>query len=246
MDWLAEINKRAAWLREQLEDSGAKGFIYGNSGGKDSALAGILCRRASANTLGLHMPCYTHGKTPEDREHAALVSEKFEIPLKTIDLTDLRALFIDRVQWHTMLDGDTLHDIVDYLRMTTLYTIASAEHRLVVGSANRSELYIGRFTKYGDGARDLLPLADLTSTEVRECLKSLDVPAAIYDKISSSGHFEGHTDEDDIGLKYSDLDAYLFTGVASDFDRVLIERRHRESAYKRNPAKKYEKSMGVG
>ena len=46
------------------------------------------------------------------------------------------------------------------IRMLTLYAFAASENRLVAGTGNRSEAYVGYFTKWGDGAHDFNPIAD--------------------------------------------------------------------------------------
>ena len=56
-NWSDEYTRRVEWIRTLLRESGAEGIVYGNSGGKDSALVGILCKAACDNTVGLIMPC---------------------------------------------------------------------------------------------------------------------------------------------------------------------------------------------
>ena len=67
-DYEQECKKRVAFIQELLHKSGAKGIIYGNSGGKDSALVGILCRKATENVLGVIMPCQSKRNFGEDME----------------------------------------------------------------------------------------------------------------------------------------------------------------------------------
>ena len=55
-DYKQEYENRVAFIRQLLADSGAKGIVFGNSGGKDSALVGILCKAACDNTVGIIMP----------------------------------------------------------------------------------------------------------------------------------------------------------------------------------------------
>ena len=45
-DYKVEFEKRVNFIKSVLAESGAKGIVYGNSGGKDSALVGILCKAA--------------------------------------------------------------------------------------------------------------------------------------------------------------------------------------------------------
>ena len=54
-DYKEEFEKRIAFIQKALRESGAKGIVYGNSGGKDSALVGALCKAACDNTVGIIM-----------------------------------------------------------------------------------------------------------------------------------------------------------------------------------------------
>ena len=124
--------------------------------------------------------------------------------------------------------------------MLTLYTVAGSEGRLVAGTGNRSEAYMGYFTKWGDGAYDFNPIADLTATEVIEFLRWLDAPASIYTKAPSAGLYEGQTDEQEMGVTYAAIDRYITTGEASPEDRAIIDRFHARSEHKRRPAATYQ------
>ena len=112
--------------------------------------------------------------------------------------------------------------------------IAHAEGRIVAGTGNASEAYVGYFTKWGDGAHDFNPIADLTVTEIYEFLRYLDAPACIIEKAPSAGLFDGQTDEADMGLKYADLDEYILTGHTNEKAAATIERLHRNSRHKRD------------
>ena len=92
---------------------------------------------------------------------------------------------------------------------------------------------MGYFTKWGDGACDFNPIADLTATEVFEFLRYLNAPQNIVEKAPSAGLFEGQTDEADMGVTYAAIDRYIETGEATDHDREIIDRYHRRSEHKR-------------
>jgi NAD+ synthase len=117
--------------------------------------------------------------------------------------------------------------------MTALYAVAASENRLVAGTGNRSEIYMGYFTKWGDGAYDFNPIGDLTATEVYEFLRFLDAPASIIDKAPSAGLFEGQTDESEMGVTYKSIDEYLLTGRVDEEGKTIIDRYHRISGHKR-------------
>ena len=104
-------------------------------------------------------------------------------------------------------------------RMLTLYAIAHAEGGMVAGTGNASEAYVGYFTKWGDGAYDLNPIADLTVGEIYEFLEHLGAPRSVIEKAPSAGLFEGQTDESEMGITYAAIDAYLSGGEVSGHDR---------------------------
>lgn len=100
--------------------------------------------------------------------------------------------------------------------MATLYAIAASENRLVAGTGNRSEAYVGYFTKWGDGAHDFNPIDDLTVTEIYEFLRWLKAPECVIEKAPSAGLFDGQTDEGEMGFTYKELDTYLGGGKIDD------------------------------
>lgn len=104
--------------------------------------------------------------------------------------------------------------------MLTLYAVAASENRLVCGTGNRSESYVGYFTKWGDGAYDMNPIADLTVTEIYEFLRFLDAPSRIIEKAPSAGLFDGQTDESEMGMTYAELDKYILGDDVSEKIRV--------------------------
>lgn len=238
-DYNEEFSKRVAFIRELVEASGVDGIVFGNSGGKDSALVGILCKFACENTVGVMMPCASKVNFGKDMEDAKELAEHFGIETRVVDLTDVRQAEIDRLSAVTQLTNAAVNNIAPRLRMTTLYTIAQSEYRLVAGTGNRSELYMGYYTKWGDGACDFNPISDLTATEVLEFLRWLTAPASIINKKPSAGLFDGQTDEDEMGVSYDAIDRYITTGEVSERDKKIIDRYHRRSAHKRNGINHY-------
>ena len=104
---------------------------------------------------------------------------------------------------------------------------------MVAGTGNKSEAYVGYFTKWGDGAHDFNPIADLTVTEVYEFLKYLDAPVRIIEKAPSAALFDGQTDETEMGVSYAELDAYINGGNIAEENKKIIERMHKASEHKR-------------
>jgi NAD+ synthase len=119
------------------------------------------------------------------------------------------------------------------LRMMTLYYFANRHRLLVVGTGNRSETYVGYTTKYGDSGADLMPIANLLKREVKAIAWALGIPEKVLAKPPTAGLWPGQTDENEMGLTYSQLDEYLATGRAPEEVRDRIERMHRASEHKR-------------
>ena len=233
-DYAKEFADRVSYIRELVEKSGVSGIVYGNSGGKDCSLVGILCKFACENTVGIMMPCASKRNFEQDMKDAKEVSEHFGIQSRVIDLTDVRQCEMDRLSAITTLTPAAVNNIAPRLRMTTLYAVAASENRLVAGTGNRSEAYMGYFTKWGDGACDFNPISDLTATEVIEFLKWLTAPACVINKAPSAGLFDGQTDEAEMGVSYNAIDTYILTGEASERDKKVIDRFHRVSEHKRS------------
>jgi len=119
------------------------------------------------------------------------------------------------------------------LRMVTLYYYANLLDYMVLGTGNRAEFTLGYFTKWGDGAADAFPLADLLKHEVWDLARELGVPDAVVDRAPSAGLWSGQTDEEELGLRYEQVDRYLSEGTSGDAGvDAEIERRYRASRHK--------------
>lgn len=227
-----ELKKRTEYIREILKNSGADGIVYGNSGGKDSALVGALCKAACSNTLGIIMPCDSKRNFSMDKDDGLTVAEFFHIETRVMDITPIKRVMKNSLNCITELSDMADVNINPRLRMTALYAVAASEKRLVAGTGNRSEAYLGYFTKWGDGACDFNPISDLTVTEIYEFLEYLNCPECVINKAPSAGLFDGQTDEEELGISYSELDNYLLHGTANEKATAEIERRHSAAEHK--------------
>lgn len=234
-----ETEKRVAFIQACLNNAGATGVVYGNSGGKDSALVGILCKKACPDTLGVILPCGSRRNYNEDKTDAQEVAHLFNIATRVLDLTPIKDSFLALLGTQTTLSTLATANLAPRLRMSTLYAIAASENRLVAGTGNRSEGYMGYFTKWGDGAYDFNPIADLTVTEIYEFLRYLGAPEAVLTKAPSAALFDGQTDEQEMGITYKAIDAFLLEGTAEEAERALMERYHRVSEHKRRLPSNY-------
>ena len=227
-----EFAQRVQFVKQAVRESGADGIVYGNSGGKDSALVGILCKAAD-NTVGIIMPCATARNFEMDKRDGEEVAKAYGIETRYADLSAVKSAEKAALAGVTELSPAAEANIAPRLRMATLYAVAATENRLVSGTGNRSEGFVGYFTKWGDGACDFNPIADLTVTEIYEFLRYLKAPKCVIEKAPSAGLFDGQTDESEMGFAYKELDTYLEGGKIDDAVLERIQRMHARSEHKR-------------
>lgn len=229
-----EINLIVDWIKSYVKNSGAKGIIVGNSGGKDSAAVIGLCVKALGknNVLTVAMPCSSISK---DLEDAKLVASTFGVKMLTVDLSSVYENLSLEIEGQIT---DSLSPFVSVnirprLRMTTLYTLAQQYGYLVAGTGNACEGFIGYTTKWGDNACDFNPIAEFTVSEVLEIGRILGVPSAIIDKAPNDGLGLG-TDEEKLGVTYREIEEYISTGkTANKSSMEKIEKMHKQSEHKR-------------
>ena len=237
IDFEKEVNARVEFIRDMLKKTGAKGIVFGNSGGKDCALVGILSKMATDNVLAVIMPCESKQNYGSDKSDAEKLCEKFSIDYKIVDLTAAKKDIMASIGEE--LPNGSVINIAPRLRMTTLYAVAAKYGYLVAGTGNASERYMGYFTKWGDGAFDFNPIANIKATEVFEYLKYLGAPESIINKAPSAGLFEGQTDEKEMGVTYQEITDYMEGKEVSEKSKAIIERYHRTSEHKRQPSPLY-------
>jgi len=226
------------FIADKLTETNLKGYVLGLSGGIDSALVAALCSKAvPGKLLTLIMPCDSH---EDDLHDATAVANHFGLPYQVIDLTPSYRVLLKDLEATSEASGAPLDDLARHnlkvrLRMVTLYAFAQARKAMVLGTDNWDESYTGYFTKYGDGAVDLLPIVELTKGEVYEASRLLGVPNQVLNRAPSAGLFPGQTDEGEMGVKYADLDAFLLGKKVAPEITKRIKQLHAVSAHKRDP-----------
>lgn len=239
-----EINLVINWIKDYVKNSGAKGVIIGNSGGKDSAVVIGLCTKAlgKENVLTVALPC---SSISQDLEDAQLVADTFGVKMLTIDLTKTYSTLIQSIETNigNTLIQNSLINIRPRLRMTTLYAIAMQYGYLVAGTGNSCESFIGYTTKWGDNASDFNPLSEFTVHEVLEIGKILGVPSKIIEKSPNDGLGMG-SDEEKLGVTYKEIEEYIKTGTTKEISSALkIEKLHKQSQHKRDKIPVYHRKI---
>ncbi|MGQ9456217.1 MAG: NAD+ synthase [Armatimonadota bacterium] len=198
------VERIVDWLKHQVRDASAKGLVLGMSGGVDSSVVAGLAKMACGDdVLGLIMPCHSD---PQATADAQSVAATFGIETRIVDLSTAYDALIAVVPHKGGMDTA---NIAPRLRMTALYCVAHSMGYLVCGTSNKTETLIGYFTKWGDNACDLQPLAGLYKHQVYELARNIGVPERIIAKPPTAGLWEGQTDEAEIGMSYAELDAVL-------------------------------------
>jgi len=236
-------NELVEFLRENFKKAGFSKAVLGLSGGIDSALVAYLLRDAlgKENVLAIMMPYKS--SNPDSLNHAKLVVEDLGINSKTIEITDMiDAYFKNEKEASSLRMGNKMARE----RMSILFDYSSKENALVVGTSNKTEIYLGYSTQFGDSACALNPIGDLYKTNIWDLSRYLKIPNELIEKKPSADLWEGQTDEQEMGLTYKEADQVLYRMLeenkkveevlAEGFNKDLVDnivRRMNRSEYKR-------------
>ena len=216
-----EITRRVQFLVDYLDATGAKGYVLGISGGQDSTLAGRLAqlaveqRRADGNDATFVAVRLPHGvQADEDDAQLAL---QFIQPDETVTVDIEPATTAMAGAVANALETGSLGDfnkgnVKARMRMIAQYAIAGERGLLVVGTDHAAENVTGFFTKHGDGAADLVPLAGLNKRQGAALLDHLDADPRLWEKVPTADLEEDRPalpDEDALGITYAHIDDYL-------------------------------------
>lgn len=204
------------FIEKQVEDSGAEGVVVGLSGGLDSATSLQL----AVNALGrekvhaLIMP--GNPSLDQNMKDARQLAEQKEVETEEINISQVSDSIQESLPFE--LDREASGNVRARTRMIMLYAKANTDNLLVLGTGNKTEYLLGYFTKYGDGATDILPLKDLYKTEVRRLAESIGVDSKFIEKKPTAGLWKGQTDEDEIGMTYEEMDSILRAMAMAEFE----------------------------
>jgi NAD+ synthase len=211
LDW-AEVDRRVCrFIKDYVARSKSEGVVLGLSGGIDSCTIAALSTRALGgnNVLGL-MLFEKETRRNEDVRHAELVAKEFGFKTETVDITSTLESFYRSTPIFDPKDRLKKGNVKARARMIYVYYYANKLHLIVCGSSDKSETMMGYFTKWGDVAADISPIMDLYKTQVRKLAQYVGVPEEIVEKPSSPALWPGQLAENELGIKYEQLDLILF------------------------------------
>lgn len=207
------------FIRNEVHRTGLTRGVLGLSGGLDSSLVAALAAEALGpeQVLGIAMPYRT--SSPESLAHARLMVEHTGIRLAVVEITPMvDAYFEGEPEASSLRRGNKMARE----RMSILYDRSAAEGALVLGTSNKSEIFLGYGTAYGDLASAINPIGDLFKTQVRALSRFLGLPAEIVDKPPSADLWAGQSDEQELGFSYEQVDPLLYLMLDERLEREAL------------------------
>lgn len=243
MNRMTPIEKKndiVRWIQGYFKANGPEcSAVVGISGGKDSSIVAALCVEALGKdrVVGVLMPNGLQSDIADSME----VCQSLGIRSVTINIGETCAALTKQMTDNELFSRQAEINMPPRIRMATLYAVAqSLPHGgRVANTCNYSEDFVGYSTKYGDSAGDFSPLARLTVSDVRQIGYELPIPRRLVDKTPSDG-LCGKTDEDNLGMTYQQIDAYIVNDTSGDAD---VDRRicqlHAANLHKFTPMPRY-------
>lgn len=210
------------FISENVKSRKKSGVVIGLSGGLDSSVCLVLADKAldKNRIMGLIMP--ERGFTPQiDIDNAFELAEKLKIRHKEIHFEGVKKTLLRNLPTDELSAGN----LSARLRMALLFHYAGMRNLLVLGTSDKSEMMIGYFTKFGDGAADMLPIGGLFKTQVRMLGKKLGLSEQIINQPSSPRLWKGHVAEKELGLTYDEIDTILQYSLDGDLDKCILSKR---------------------
>jgi NAD+ synthase len=239
-----EIERRINFLTDQLRLSGASTYVLGVSGGVDSSTAGRLCQLAvervrasggNASFVAMRLPYGVQADEVDAQRALEFIRPDETL---TVDVKPATDAMVESVKHSDLGERADYHagNIKARQRMIAQYVVAGARGGLVVGTDHAAEAVMGFFTKYGDGACDLTPLAGLTNRRVRAIGSRLGAADEITGKVPTADletNNPGLPDEVALGVTYDQIDDFLEGKPVDEKAAETIIATHRRTIHKR-------------
>jgi NAD+ synthase len=204
--------KIAEFIKNALKTSHQNGVVIAVSGGIDSAVALASSVKALGPDKVIAVTLPERDITPQtDVEDVMQLCEIFGVTCEHVEITPMLEVMRKNIPKFDPDDRVVYGNMKARLRMLLAYFYANKHKSMVIGTSNKTELYLGYFTKYGDGGVDIMPFADLYKCQVRTLGRHLGVPKCITEKPASARLWAGQDTEKDIGLPYDSMDLVVHT-----------------------------------
>ncbi|MEF8880705.1 MAG: NAD+ synthase, partial [Candidatus Nanohaloarchaea archaeon] len=209
--------------QDYIEKADAEGYVIGVSGGIDSAVTATLAVRAVGADKVHGYVMAGDPSSAENMEDARELSEDIGLKMREVNIEETVEKFVNS---SPVDPGDTAEgNVRARVRMIYEYIEANQNNLLVLGPGNRTEIMTGYFTKYGDAAADIAPIADLYKTEVRDLAEHLGLDQKFIKKNPTAGLWEDQTDEGELGASYSTIDTILENMLQKGLNECEIEEK---------------------
>ncbi len=211
MDFPETQKRICRFIKEYIENAGAKGIVLGLSGGIDSGTIAALSSLAigGENVLALMLP-EKENFNQKDIDDARAVAKQFHVETQVCDMSKALNGIYHAIPVFDQSNRLCKGNIKARTRMIFLYYYANNQNRIVCGSSDKSETMMGYFTKWGDAAADIAPIMDLYKTQVRKLALHLGIPKELALKPSTPALWPNQLAESELGIKYETLDLILY------------------------------------
>ncbi|CRX36849.1 / nadE / putative NH(3)-dependent NAD(+) synthetase /:337939 Reverse [Candidatus Hepatoplasma crinochetorum] len=227
------INQIRDWIKNETERAHANGVCIAISGGIDSAVCAGLAKLAFPNnTDGIF---FDIDSSPQSLDNFKSIVKSLNINHKIINLKNSFNSILKDLNFIKENDLVAQGNIKSRLRMNALYAYANIKNYLVIGTSNYSEIYLGYFTKWGDGAADIYPIAKFKKSEIYQLASFFNLDQKVIIQKPTADLWCGQTDEKELGFKYSDLERYFANDA--NLDQKIIKKIntcHKNSEHKRS------------
>lgn len=246
IDPVEEFRRSVDFLKDYLKKYDfLKSYVLGISGGQDSTLAGFMAQTAvnelnnevngdNYEFIAVRLP-YGNQIDEDDCQDAL----DFIQPSRTVRVDIQQA--VDASQAAVEQEIGPINEYIKgntkaRERMKVQYDIAAACQGVVIGTDHAAEAVTGFYTKYGDGAADVMPLYRLNKRQGRSMLKVLGCPEHLYNKVPTADLESDKPllpDEVALGVSYEAIDDYLEGKTVDAKDAEVIESWYLKTRHKR-------------
>jgi NAD+ synthase len=143
---------------------------------------------------------------------AMRIVNDLKVPYEKIEITGMVDAFVKNIGDEKM-SNVRKGNLMARTRMIILYDQSAKENALVIGTSNKSEIFLGYSTLFGDSASAINPIGDLYKTQIWDLARHLNIPKEVIEKQPSADLWEGQSDENELGFTYKKVDEFLYNKI---------------------------------